>query len=164
MRRMNAFNRRICACELYVVGSGPAGACLAARTPPAAFSEGVQTSCEQFSTPTVRLVVIKDRANAQAVQQERIVGPPSVDQAGLLAFLFLVPRDEDRDGLGRFAGGKDQSPRGSLVILSCLGGAVGGVVVDADGQAGCPRKRHGERQDANAAVALGDAGINNRDY
>ena len=34
------------------------------------------------------------------------------------------------------SGGEDQRPRRRLVIFSCLGRAVGGAVVDADGAAG----------------------------
>ena len=73
-------------------------------------------------------VIVEDRAGAAAPGEERIGAViEQVQVEDLLRLLLLVPDDDNGDGLGRFAGGKEQSPGDRLVIFACLGSAVDGA-------------------------------------
>src|SRR5262245_53007131 len=97
-------------------GAGPAGACLAVRTPPAAGS-------------FLRSIVVEDRAEAALLDEQRIAAEVEQVQVEPLAgFPLVVALDLDGDGLRRFTGGEGQRAGLGGVVLAGLGGAVHGAV------------------------------------
>ena len=83
-----------------------------------------------------RVIVIRDGAEALVVTDRSIGFIGQIDEEGFVDFIQRVALDGDGDGLGGDAGVEDQGGGGDgCVITAGEGGAVGGGVIDGDGQA-----------------------------